>query len=86
MESIDVTRTVQVNFPDSTEEHEGQSVEVVLKDGSRKAFGGADFLEVLASLDARRLRKRSSGAQLRWRSLMRTQASSSDGRWASSGS
>jgi hypothetical protein len=51
MEAIDVDEIAEVNFPDSSDEREPQSVEVVFKDGDRKTFRGAELPEVLAILN-----------------------------------
>ena len=51
MEPIDVDEIAEVNFPESSDHGEPQSVEVVFKDGSRKTFSGVDFPEVLAMLN-----------------------------------
>jgi len=51
MEPIDVDEIAEVNFPDSSESGEAQSVEVVFKDGTKKRFAGAEFPDVLAVLN-----------------------------------
>jgi hypothetical protein len=51
MEPIDVDEIIDVNFPDSTDPDESQSVEVVFKDGTRKVFSGSELPEVLAILN-----------------------------------
>jgi hypothetical protein len=51
MEPLDVDEIAEINFPDSSEKDEAQSVEVVFKDGTRKSFGGAELDDVLAILN-----------------------------------
>jgi hypothetical protein len=51
MAPIDVDEIAEVNFPDSTDGSEPQSVEVVLKDGSRRLYTGDDFAEAIAVLN-----------------------------------
>jgi hypothetical protein len=43
IDPIDVDEIADVNFPDSSDQGEAQSVEVVFKDGSTKTFGGSDL-------------------------------------------
>ena len=47
MESIDVDEIIDVNFPDSSDPDEGQSVELIFKDGTKRIFSGAELPEVL---------------------------------------
>jgi hypothetical protein len=51
MEPIDVDEIIEVNFPDSGDQTDAQTVEVVFKDGTRKKFSGADFPEAMAVLN-----------------------------------
>lgn len=50
MEPIDVDEILEVNFPDSADQGEPQSLEVVFKDGTRRNFSGTELSEVLATL------------------------------------
>ena len=47
MEPIDVDEIIDVNFPDSSDPDEGQSVELIFKDGTKRIFSGAELPEVL---------------------------------------
>jgi hypothetical protein len=51
MDAIDVDEIAEVNFPDSPDQDESDSVEVIFKDGTKKVFGGAELPEVLAILN-----------------------------------
>jgi hypothetical protein len=51
MEPIDVDEILEVNFPDSADQGELRSVEVVFKDGTRRVYAGADFPEAMAILN-----------------------------------
>jgi hypothetical protein len=51
MDPIDVDEITEVNFPDSADQTDAQTVEVVFKDGSRKVYAGPDLPEVLAVLN-----------------------------------
>lgn len=50
MEPIDVDDILDVNFPDPTEPDQGQSVQVVFKDGSQRKFSGPDLPQILSML------------------------------------
>ncbi len=45
MDPIDVDEITEVNFPDSVDQTDAQTVEVVFKDGSRKVYAGPDLPE-----------------------------------------
>ena len=51
MEPIDVDEIAEVIYPEVSEKGEGDSVEVVFRDGTRRSFGGAELPEVLAILN-----------------------------------
>jgi hypothetical protein len=51
MEAIDVDEIAEVNFPDSADQTDAQSVEVVFRNGTRKVYSGAEFSEALAILN-----------------------------------
>ena len=51
MEPIDVDEIVEVNFPDSADQTDAQTVEVVFKDGTRSIFSGENFPEALSILN-----------------------------------
>ena len=50
MELFDIDEILEVTFPDSAEQGEPQSVEVVFKDGTKRNFSGPELDEVLAML------------------------------------
>jgi hypothetical protein len=51
MAPIDVDEIREVNFPDSIDGQLQQSVEVILKDGSKRLYTGDDFVEAMAVLN-----------------------------------
>lgn len=51
MDPIDVDDIAEVNFPDSADQTDAQTVEVVFKDGSRKVYAGPDLAKVLLILN-----------------------------------
>ena len=50
MELFDIDEILEVTFPDSAEQGEAQTVEVVFKDGTKRNFSGLELDEVLAML------------------------------------
>ena len=51
MDPIDVDDIAEVNFPDSADQTDAQTVEVVFKDGTKKQFSGPDLPEAMAILN-----------------------------------
>jgi hypothetical protein len=51
MDPIDVDEIIDVNFPDLPDQNDGQRVEVIFKDGTKKIFSGAELPDVLAVLN-----------------------------------
>jgi hypothetical protein len=51
MDPIDVDEIAEVNFPDSADKTDAQSVEVVFRNGTRKVYAGAELPEALAILN-----------------------------------
>ena len=50
MEAFDVDEVIAVEFPETTDGNEPQSVEVVFKDGRRRIFSDPDLPAVLETL------------------------------------